>query len=177
MFIFFVSYARAENSISIIEPKQIANKISDALPQNWSCEYDHSIIYISYNDEVTLLNPISLPSLESEEEILKDFGFKSQYIIMLHFTPRITDDVYTKMKNIQKDALNKIELDKSLDGKAKWDIMHRELKKHLLPKYYNFRYSIYFYRTDSNPLEVYPKSVAEERDVILNNIEKIFSNY
>ena len=75
--ILFVVCAKAEDSTSIIEPKRIADEIRNILPNNWHCVSDHSIIYISYDKEVTLLNPISLPTAESQEEILKDFGFKS----------------------------------------------------------------------------------------------------
>jgi len=64
-----------------------------------------------------------------------------------------------------------------LDGKEKWDILHRELRKYFLPYYYNYRYSIYLYRTDIDPLEVYPESVAAERDVILNKIGNLFDKY
>ena len=46
-----------------------------------------------------------------------------------------------------------------------------------MPNYYNDKFSIYLYRTDSGTVAVFPKSAAEERTKILNKIFGMMRQY
>lgn len=158
-------------------PSQIATALIEVLPPGWKCISDNSTLCIIHEEEITLLNPISLPSAIEKDKLLKDYGIKSQFIILLRFTPKLTIVEYNKIKKLRDDVLNKINTNKSLSGKERWDRTNQIVEKYSIPVYYTSSHSIYLYKTDRSILEVYPETIKKERDIILKEIEKLLNKY
>lgn len=157
-------------------PAEIVTALRPSIPSGWTVKSDPRSIVIRREQQVTLLNPISLPAMETDD-LLREFGLKSDYHIVLVFKERMSDQQYAELKTRRDAAIKTIDDDPRIDGKTKFGMLNREQQKHWLPTYFNSRYSIYLHRSDSPPLKVYPLSAAEERNRILESLSQLMKEY
>jgi hypothetical protein len=158
-------------------PSEIVTALQPNIPAGWTVRTDARSVVITRDEQITLLNPISLPMHDSKEEILREFGQKTDYLVVLVFKERMTDEQYAELQVKRDNAIKKIGDNEKINGKAKWGMMIREKNRHPLPAYFNSRFSIYLHRTDPPPLEVYPKSAADERAKIFHSVSKLMKKY
>jgi len=157
-------------------PSEIAAALQSDIPEGWTVKADSSCITISRDAQITLLNPVSLPGGDLEK-LLRDFGHKTDYLIVLTFRERMTDEQYAQLKANRDRAIKKIADNQKIDGKTKYGMMRQERNRHPLPTHFNSRFSIYLHRTDPPPLQVYPKSAADERAKILEAVSKLMTKH
>jgi len=157
-------------------PSEIVTALQPIIPAGWTVKADARSIVIARDEQITLLNPISLPPLELED-LLREFGRKTDYLIILVFKERMTDEQYADLKAKRDKAIRKIVDNPKIDGKTKYSMVNREKDKYPLPMYFNSRFSIYLHRTDPPPLKVYPESAADERTKILKELLKLMRKY
>ncbi|MBN2308851.1 MAG: hypothetical protein JXR94_07780 [Candidatus Hydrogenedentes bacterium] len=164
------------------EPGAIAEALSEDLPAGWRCITDLDCIVIFREEKVTLLNPSGLPGLPGwrgidGDEILREYGLESQYMMVLVFRPRLSDEQYAKLVESRDTALRKIGEDGDLDTKETAYNLTTEKERHPIPEYFNERYSIYVHRTDRPCFLVYPEAAAQERDRILATLSQFMEKY
>jgi len=157
-------------------PTEIAKAMQQDIPLGWTIRSDARSIVITRDQQVTLLNPISLPLMELDD-VLREFGQKSDYLIILVFRERMTNKDYAELKVKRKHALKVISDNPNVDGKTKYGMLNRESDKYLLPTYFNARFSIYLHRTDRPPLKVYPASASDVRAKILDSVSRVMRAY
>lgn len=171
-----VSAADAQQPALPTLPTDVVTALKPSIPSGWTVKSDFSSIIISRDQQVTLLNPISLPAMP-KDDILRQFGQKTDYHIVLVFKERMSDQQYADLKQQRDAAIQKISDDPMIDGKSKYGMLNKENDRYWLPTYFNDRFSIYQQRTDSPPLQVYPTSAAEERSRILDSLSKLMKKY
>lgn len=157
-------------------PSEIVAALRPNIPAGWTVRSDARAIVISRDEQIILLNPINLPLMELKD-ILRDFGQKTDYLIMLVFKERMADKQYADLKAKRAEAIKEITNNPKLDGKTKYGMLNDEDDRHPLPTYFNSRFSIYLHRTDPPPLEVHPESAANQRTQVLLALSKMMTEY
>jgi len=165
--LFTVSVFAQENNKPIYPP-EIAAVLKKELPAGWRCSSDHNCIVISRDEQVTLVSLVSLPPAEWKE-LIDRFGIKTDYIILLVFRPRLSDEQIEELKKLRDQSVERIRPSDDL----KHGTTGLESRKYLLPNYQNSRFSIYLSRTDDQISKIFPESVEKERDVVLSVLSKI----
>ena len=151
-----------------IYPSEIAALLKTELPEGWHCSADNNGIVIIRDEQVTLLNLISLPP-GGWDELANQRGTRTDYMITLAFRPRLSNKQIDELKVLQKKAVSAVRPDDDL--KHSRTIMESE--KYLIPNYYNSRFSIYLTRTDDGATKIFPESAENERDAILSILTKM----
>ena len=151
----------------------VVETIRSKLPSGWSCEGDHICVVISRHEPVTRLNLISLPAASSEERILREFGVRTRYQIVLIFKPRLSEEELRGLKALRAAAVERAQA----SDDAKRSRSARAARKFDLPAYFDARLSVYVYRTDDGPIGIYPKEAAKERDAVLGIFDAMFEKY
>jgi len=125
---------------------------------------------ISRQEPVTLLYPISLPDISSTEALLKRYGIKTHYQIVLQFRPRLSEQELQELKDLQEKVV--------AAAKANDDPKHaysmEAARKIALPKYNYKRSSIYLYRTGEEGYMTFPEEAAAEISAIMKSIDEFF---
>ena len=151
----------------------VVKKIRSRLPSGWSCEGDHTCVVVSRNEPVIRLNLISLPRPASDERLLREFGIRTRYQIVLVFKPRLSEEELRELKALRAGV---VERARTIDD-AKGSQSNRAVRKFDLPVYFDARFSIYVYRTDDGPISIYPKEAVAERDAVLGVLDALFEKY
>ena len=169
-----------ESYVPPVYPYEVAAVLRPVLPEGWTCKGDHiSSLVICRRDQVTLFNPVNRAA-KAKSETFDDYhrkhGRQTDYMIVLVFRPRLTDDQFAKLVTARDDAVKKIE-NAPNPNDWKWDRARQEAESHFIPEYFNAKCSIYVQRTDPPFLEIYPKEAADDRDRILNLLSKWLTKY
>lgn len=161
------------------DPIQIGELLSKSLPLGWSCFYNDTMLIITYDKKVDLLNDINLPA-EPAAELLNDYGFKMFFFYSFHFVNKYTQEEYDSLNKMRNDAINKIEsnyVKSNIKGKDINSLILNIKKKYIIPEYYNDEYSVFFYKAINDNYIVFPNKVEKEAEDILLKVEKYIKKY
>jgi len=167
-----VSVFAADEISKPVYPTEVAAVLRKELPAGWRCTADHNCIVICRDEQVTRLNLISLPLLK-REDLLAEFGHKTDYLIVLVFRPRLSDKQVEELRSVRDHAVEKIRPEDDM----KHSRTSQESRKYLVPDYFNSQFSIYLNRTDDGSSAIYPESAAKERDAILAVLSRMVERY
>ena len=154
--------------------KAIGELVKKKLPDGWTCTYDHSEVIIKRNNPVLMANVVSIP-YGPLEKYAKENGWKSSYLMTLHFVPKLSSKQYNSLMLFKKKQLSKVSPNVAFGKHVEANQVNEQF---LVPRYFNSRYSVYLYKTDdASCLKVFPKSVEEETKLVLRIIESLLKKY
>ncbi len=157
-------------------PFQVVEALQPSVPEGWTMRSDSRSIVITRDEPVTLLSTISLPAMP-REDLLREFGRKSDYLIVLVFRERLSEQDYAELKAKRDRALKLIEDNPYVNSKARYGMVNTEKERHPLPTYSTSRFSIYLHRTDIWGEKVLPESAAAERDKLFDALSHMLQRY
>lgn len=155
-------------------PIDYARVMRPQLPPGWRCTYDDRTLVISHEDDVTFLNQLGLPDCERNEEFVNRYGVKSPYLIVMTFVSRLSETDQRALVDRRRKAVEQARKGREHEKYTGADVY----SQHLVPEYFNRRFSIDLRTSDYWPLElVAPAEVVNQRDTILRLLKANVRKY
>jgi len=156
------------------EPKDYAQMIRPQLPPGWRCTYDFRTLVISYDQEVTFLNGLGLPSGERNDAFFREHGVQGPYLVIMKFVSRLTEPDQRALADGRRQAMKQARKGREHEKHTGGDVY----SQHFVPEYSNHRFSIDLQTSDSGPLElVAPANVVGQRDEVVQLLQTNLRKY
>ena len=153
----------------------IADQLRHSTSSYWSVTTSNNTIFVRSKDEVYRMNPINPPTgYELDEEAsFKQYGWKTNYEVVLSFVPRLTDSELDAIKEKRRPYVNV-----HIRTITAYFQVNRALAKLPLPSFYTDDYSVF---VSPEPYGggwlVYPPEAAQQVNNLTNTLKKTFQSY
>ena len=169
--------AQGDESKLPVLPEEYAALINQKLPKGWICTYDTQTVVIIHAEPVTLLNTLSLPGGERNEQFYQEYGRKMPYLIVMKFVARFSDQEQQELAARRQQALDADIKKEREKGRGKYtgkDVY----SQFFVPEYNNIRFSIDLQTSETWPLKIVsPANAVTESDEILKLLHANLKKY
>ncbi len=151
-------------------------------PKGWQFETDKRMFVISLS-KVRLLNPVSLPAGDTDDEIWEEFSWEADFIILIRVTSKIDAVEYAALTKLRADTISRRiheweeKHGEPINGKSRWGLVQEVHSTLQLPYCHSESDSIWITSTDYELLRTRPKAARDVADAIRAGLAGEFTLY
>src|SRR5262249_24861342 len=150
---------------------KFADDIRRIAPPGWSVTNSGHSIDIQSTRQVSLIGRISRPAFLSMEELARDFGYTTNYHVILSFVRRLSPAEVERLREARRP------FERVARSKPDYGDLQRGFNLHLVPVFYTDDYSLFVDRPADRFVEVYPPDAAARVQALLESLKKVFHEY